>query len=150
MMYKPLVPYSAKDIGSFFLKFYLIVVIFGVFWVHFFISHEYFCQFLEFRSIPNATNIRTQSHNLYVRASNKLHCVGLNDEWSPALHAEVLSHSNVTSNTTTTEMCYDCQQNQPFDYLPTVDNVSVSLSDYKKNTDALVGLPGSQGGKKYM
>ena len=121
-MYKPLVPYSAKDIGLFFLRFYLVVVIFGVFWVHFFLSHESFCQLLEFRSSSNTTlNVdissqripkstseiyqRTQAHNLYVRAGLENSCAGLSDHWEPALHAIVLSHPNVT-----TEYCYDCQR----------------------------------------
>ena len=109
-MYKPLVPYSAKDIGLFFLRFYIIVVIFGVFWVHFFLSHESFCQLFEFHATTNPKNTkddnnnRTQSHNLYVRAALPQHCAGWGDDWVPALHAQVLSHDAPL------EICYDCQQ----------------------------------------
>ena len=95
-MYKPLVPYSAKDIGLFFLRFYLVVVVFGVFWVHFFLSHESFCQLLEFRGssqLPsNGTLLRTQAYNLYVRAGMKKACAGGRDIWEPALHAVVLRY----------------------------------------------------------
>ena len=127
-MYKPLTPYSAKDVGLFFLKFYLLVVGFGILWVHFFLSHASFCQFLEFRASNNRTikHFPTQSHNLYVRAIDveetigddinqdtvdvgvDPHCIGFTETWSPALHAVVISDH---SKNATSETCYDCETN---------------------------------------
>ena len=151
-MYKPLVPYSAKDIGLFFLRFYIIVVIFGVFWVHFFLSHESFCQLVEFHATTNPIQNRTQSHNLYVRAALPQHCAGWGDDWVPALHAQVLSHDAPL------EICYDCQQNTGFvvtdreEKTSSTDiggfgtNPSSTKYDYNSSEEKAVAMPYADSG----
>ncbi len=119
LMYKPLVPFSAKDVGLFYLRFYLIVVFFGVLWTHWFLSHESFCRILEFGASSDVTTITDPegySHdvnNLYLRAHSEQSraenlaetCVGLdNNDWVPALRAEVIS-AHIGAPLVT---CHDC------------------------------------------
>jgi hypothetical protein len=119
LMYKPLVPFSAKDVGLFYLRFYLLVVFFGVLWTHWFLSHESFCRILEFGASSDTTTITNADeyihdvNNLYLRAHTQTSrdkdlaqtCVGFeNSDWVPALRAEVISaHLGAPLVT-----CHDC------------------------------------------
>eukprot|EP00946_MAST-07B_sp_MAST-7B-sp1_P004956 g4956.t1 len=112
LMYKPLVPFSAKDVGLFYLRFYLVVIFFGVLWTHWFLAHESFCRILEFGASTTAVTTEDYAHdvnNLYLRAhkdeSLAKTCVGFeNNDWVPALRAEVISaHLGAPLST-----CHDC------------------------------------------